>query len=273
MPEREDGHTLLTVDYKEDSQSLLPRSSDSTEAEGYIYERPGHPSKKGRYWHIVHLLLLYLIIIVATTTLAAQSYRKSISDPSLAVYSPAQGAVTYKTMALTPSKYHGPPTPERNDMWRDLHHRGVVTGVSPEEARGLLNDTFVLKNGDHTIQLEVFHQLHCLDTIRLTLYSAQYPAFSPYGADGKPKEEAFTHLDHCVDRLLQGIMCASNIGVAAITKRPGVPKESTPIEQRLRIDPQPRMTCRSFEEVQQWAFDREVKGWQTAEEGGLKLVE
>ncbi|KAI3319116.1 hypothetical protein HD806DRAFT_525732 [Xylariaceae sp. AK1471] len=273
MHEGEGRNVTPAVGSREDSQSLLPRSSDSTEAESYIYERPNHLNHTKRYWYIVHLLLLYSIIIATTTALVVRGSRKS-KDPSLASYSPAQRAVTYKTITLTPSKYQGPPTPERNDMWRDLHHRGVVTRVSPEEARGLLvNNSFVLKNGDHTIELEMFHQLHCLDTIRFTLYSAEYPAFSPYGADGKPKNETFTHLDHCVDRLLQGIMCASNIGAAAIVKDAGAFKEGVPFEQRLKIDPQPIMTCRNFEEVQQWAFDREVKGWQTAEEGGIKLVE
>ncbi|KAI8954444.1 hypothetical protein F4801DRAFT_533216 [Xylaria longipes] len=260
------------IDLKEDKKSLLSRSTDSTEVEGYTYNLRDHRDYKKRYWHILHLFILYAVIIGTSITLVVM--RLKGKDPTLAIYSPAESAVSYRTTTFSTTEYAGPPTAKRNKMWRDLYHRGVVTRVSREEARKLTaNETFELPDGEHLINLEMFHQLHCLDTIRHTLYTRDFPKFSPYDENGNPKKEIFGHLQHCVDRLLQGIMCASNTAASVWQKEAGIPYEGAPFEEWLMLYHRTPTTCRSFEDVQQWAFQRELKGWEVRDHGeGIKMI-
>jgi hypothetical protein len=103
--------------------------------------------------------------------------------PALA---PAEVAVTYETYTFDSTEYAGPPTPEMDQKWHELYHRklsfldiiylasqeeltilihqdGVATRVSREEMMKITqNDTYELPNGEHLINLEMFHQLHCL---------------------------------------------------------------------------------------------------------------
>ncbi|KAI1195938.1 hypothetical protein F5X97DRAFT_345210 [Nemania serpens] len=231
---------------QDDKKSLLSRSTDSAEVEGYTYELRDRRNYKNRYWHALHLLILYMLVIGTSTALVVMSYK--VKDPTLAVYSPAESAVSYKTTILTYTDYAGPPTAERNKMWNDLHRRGVVTRISREEARK--------------------------DTIRQTLYTQDFPGFSPYDSNGNPKEEVFEHLDHCVDRILQGIMCASNTAPSMWHKKTGSPHEGAPVEEWLKLSHHHTLaTCRNFEEIQQWAFEREQKGWELRDEGsGIKMI-
>lgn len=80
----------------------------------------------------------------------------------------------------------------------------------------------------------------------------------------------------CLDRLRQGVMCASNVGVQAWKKIAGVPDyDGAHFEEWISLDMAQTTTCRDFEAVQEWAFSRELKGTQIREHGqlGLKLPE
>lgn len=65
----------------------------------------------------------------------------------------------------------------------------------------------------------------------------------------------------CVDRLRQGILCASNVGVSVWKRRPDTPAVGDTFEERLAIDMRSTTTCREFDRIKEWAFDREVKDW------------
>ncbi|KAI1113166.1 hypothetical protein F5Y14DRAFT_452230 [Nemania sp. NC0429] len=273
MPDGDSQDVMSDNNLQDDKKSLLSRSTDSAEVEGYAYELRDRRNYKNRYWHALHLFVLYALVIGTSTALIVMSYK--LKDPTLAVYSPAESAVSYRRTVLSYTKYAGPPTAERNKMWDNLHHRGVVTRISREEARKVTsNDTFELPDGEHLFQLEMFHQLHCLDTIRQTLYTQDFPGFSPYDSDGNPKKEVFEHLDHCVDRLLQGIMCASNTAPSMWHKETGTPREGAPVEEWLKLSHHHTLaTCRNFKDIQQWAFEREQKGWEIRDHGaGIKMI-
>ncbi|KAI0973735.1 hypothetical protein F4678DRAFT_408770 [Xylaria arbuscula] len=264
------------IDLKEDKKSLLSRSTDSTEVQDFMYDlREQRSRKKKKYWHIAHLSALYLFSLGAAIALVVMSYRpKFHHDPSLAIYSPAEVAVSYETYTFDSTEYAGPPTPEMNERWRNLYHHGVATRVSREEMRKITtNDTYELPNGEHLINLEMFHQLHCLDIIRHAVYSRDYPGFFPYDANGDPIENLFGHFQHCIDRLLHGITCASNTAPSVWERRAGMAHEGAPFEEYINLNHQTPTTCRNFEAVQQWAFKRELLNWESREGGaGIKMI-
>lgn len=88
------------------------------------------------------------------------------------------------------SPFQGPPNDERDTLWDELYRRnqalfkklqthannGVDTSatiIAAEDAKKLANRTMIVPgtNGDGIIQLEVFHQLHCL--VRMLLIKAR----------------------------------------------------------------------------------------------------
>jgi hypothetical protein len=57
--------------------------------------------------------------------------------------------------------------------------------VSEEDAKRLPYPTMpVMGTNDYLVQLEVFHQLHCLNDIRKAFYPERYPGKWRYDDDG-----------------------------------------------------------------------------------------
>jgi len=66
------------------------------------------------------------------------------------------------------------------------------SSITPHEASKLPNKTVKIpgQENQYLIQLEVFHQIHCLDLIRKALYVPKVERYSPHfkdyiGPDGK----------------------------------------------------------------------------------------
>lgn len=67
--------------------------------------------------------------------------------------------------------YAGPPTPERNEKWKDLYDIGE-TRLSKFEASRIHNKTAAARpssDEDYPIILNVFHDLHCLVRISFAI--------------------------------------------------------------------------------------------------------
>ena len=111
------------------------------------------------------------------------------------------------------------PNPEADSVWEDyelvrpvrLTKSQVIqmgkdpAGVSKydDEDWGFGDDAYV---GD----LDVFHQLHCLNTLRQYVY-ADYYNITALNA-GDENSLMAVHVNHCVDILLQEIQCSGNVG-------------------------------------------------------------
>jgi hypothetical protein len=57
--------------------------------------------------------------------------------------------------------------------------------------------------------LDVMHQLHCVDLLRRTAYSAYYNETPPLRTTGRPRIAEY-HVNHCVDLLVQQLTCSAN---------------------------------------------------------------
>lgn len=103
-----------------------------------------------------------------------------------------------------------------------------MTRISYEEALQLPNKTSPeapYEGSGYLIVLNVFHNLHCLDSIRKTLYYFADPKWTaednPYihMGDGHidsmlqaiGQNMGITHVDHCIDALRQHQMCSVDI--------------------------------------------------------------
>ena len=126
---------------------------------------------------------------------------------------------------------------------------------------------------DYLIQLDVFHQLHCLNEIRKGLYPDAYSQKWQKNEDGSIDytTEQFEHwgkssilvehethsnssgtLEHCIDTLRQTIMCHADV---------------TPLPWRVEDPPTSRLTprlatthvCRNFTKIQNWAIEHNLR--------------
>jgi len=112
------------------------------------------------------------------------------------------------------SPYQGTPTDELDQMWDDLYAGTARTLIDETVASKLPNKTVKLETGKHAgkymVQLEVFHQLHCLvrlhaclsyfdlsnakqNGLRKSLYPDRFPDDSVTDADGKVIQAAVLH--------------------------------------------------------------------------------
>ncbi len=120
----------------------------------------------------------------------------------------------------------------------------------------------------YIVILNVFHDLHCLHSLRKVLYyfadddwNSTYNPFSLHGSGAgalkawakgshHPQEFDMWHLDHCIDALRQSIMCTGDI-------TPNVWQYSPKVQQV-----RPRSTalheCRNFDKIKQWGREHDA---------------
>ncbi|KAJ7596521.1 hypothetical protein C8J56DRAFT_1158593 [Mycena floridula] len=161
-------------------------------------------------------------------------------------YSPAQDVVSYQLRLLDTSfankirPYQGTPSEELDERWFNLY-KDTSIAISQAQADHLTNKTSPApgQEGKYLITLSMFHQLHCLNLLRKSLYPEYYP-----------KTEV-DHLDHCVDTLREAVTCTSDV---------------TPLVwawNDTRNKPEPQFNafhvCRDFPAIQEWAHENRLE--------------
>jgi hypothetical protein len=96
-------------------------------------------------------------------------------------------------------------------------------------------------DGQTVLQVDVFHQLHCLERIRGEIISAKYLyQLNP----NRTADNPFTkHTFHCIDYLRQALICQSDMTLVST-------------DNDLEFDHAPPRQCRDFDAVRQWVMDR-----------------
>ncbi|MCJ1425929.1 hypothetical protein MMC29_003830 [Sticta canariensis] len=205
-------------------------------------------------------------------------------DASLNDFTPALEAVKYKDTTLQnkfdqPSIYRGPPTLERERAWLDLWDHAAIS--FPESKLPLLNKSSSTQSfrrlpaslgGGVSALPDVFHQLHCLDTIRqyTWLLAGNYGS-SPTTIAGEPKQHPFLpippvfdgtsdvanrmHADHCIETLRKTLMCHADVTPLLILK-----DDSNPIGDRPDFNLHQK--CRDWDAIRDWT----TRNWVTGRE-------
>lgn len=112
-----------------------------------------------------------------TVSLNLETGPSSIRDVDL-VPAPAHTAIEYEDIVFTSglgrielSEYQGHPNPVNDAAWSSLYNFGI-SRIPIDDARLIANRTVPIPDdpeGYYAIGLDVFHQLHCLNMIRLRL--------------------------------------------------------------------------------------------------------
>ncbi|KAI4157982.1 MAG: hypothetical protein LQ342_007842 [Letrouitia transgressa] len=115
--------------------------------------------------------------------------------------------------------------------------------IGDAQAKRLPNKTIPLPyTSRHLVGLDVFHQLHCLNTLRKRLRPERYDG---KGDSGKTKDVAtgMKHWDHCVESLRQSLLCSADLSAVSWHWSK---------EQGWRTGTNEHV-CRKWENVMMWA--------------------
>lgn len=85
----------------------------------------------------------------------------------------------------------------------------IRLGKDPETAVKLDSETWGLGDDAYATALDIYHQLHCVNTLRQIAYGTYYNVQmgNPDGINATLRE---MHINHCVDILMQAIQCSGN---------------------------------------------------------------
>lgn len=150
--------------------------------------------------------------------------------------------------------YIGEPSPAIDAAWHDLLHAQYMA-LEAEEVEQIpaAHRENIWYDGEHNfMELSVFHNLHCLNELRLALDDDDDDEDDDAGSGAGDKNwmhQGRAHLDHCVDQIRQALMCHADL-----TPVPMMPVEGGP--EGLIIGNGEVHTCRDFDAIWAWVEER-----------------
>ncbi|KXS94506.1 hypothetical protein AC578_8335 [Pseudocercospora eumusae] len=157
------------------------------------------------------------------------------------------------------SLYRGVPTPEKDAAWRELWDHGHIgiprwelyrlnKSIEFDDPRQHWAEAWPETGGGVETRLQVFHDLHCLDYIRMYTYLWSYNEETlPRNFRNKTDTMIRTHVDHCIDGLRAALMCYSDVG-------PVLYSEIDVGEGKFFGEPDGSSLhrCRNFDKIRSW---------------------
>jgi hypothetical protein len=128
-------------------------------------------------------------------------------------------------------------------FWRNVtfdRNNGLVSlPLTYVHAQNLTPSGLPSEPGHSVFQVDVFHQLHCLERIRTDIVSA--PFLYKLNPNRTEYHEYSQHVLHCVDYLRQAVMCTADMTLVSTNND-------------LEFDRSPARQCRDFEAVTGWVM-------------------
>lgn len=124
-------------------------------------------------------------------------------------------------------------------------------GKNPNTAFKLEDSDWGFGDDAYAANLDIYHQLHILNTLREIAYGNYYNAST---ANAHSEEIYEVHLNHCVDIIMQALQCSGNVNLVTLHW------------QETQPDPMPDFSinrqCVSFDRLTEWdkenSADRQV---------------
>ncbi|KAJ9134414.1 Tat pathway signal sequence [Pleurostoma richardsiae] len=228
----------------------------------------GRIQQATRHWvWLIHAVLLSLSMTLFTLSFCERTARPSdlTVTRQFSSYSPVAPVVEYNTVRynLTPL-VEGPFVgfgPKVDEAWDSISEMGDQM-ISEEELDrlGLPRNSLKIKHPKTGVEgyraaVEVFHQLHCLNLLRMRIHKDYY--INIYSDIQEEEEGLQAHVDHCIETLRINLMCTSDIGIFTFREYPEYGYE----EGDFWPDFSTLHTCRNFDGIHKWAVDN-VVSWE-----------
>ncbi|KAK7044215.1 hypothetical protein VNI00_007937 [Paramarasmius palmivorus] len=225
---------------------------DGVEAIAAEKQLPKGKFKKYAPSYRVLVILVVLQFILLLLCVASIFFRKPPAGSELGrvLYSPALEVVEPQIKVFHVgfpgdlSPFQIPSSPELDEAWEDLYQFGI-SKITKDQAMLLPNKTWPIPGDEehYVAELDVFHNLHCLNMVRKALDPAYYTDWNI--AENK---ESAKHVSHCLDWVRQSIMCHADTSVIVWQW------EDWANETIVKGDV--AHTCRNFEKIRDWAKER-----------------
>ncbi|KAI1422340.1 hypothetical protein F5Y12DRAFT_763109 [Xylaria sp. FL1777] len=169
------------------------------------------------------------IILFGTMWYRQSSPVKNAELRSTSIYSPVYDSIDLGLHEIQvngtlyppkqPSIARQMPNPEADRVWEDYERvrplrltksQLIRMGKDPSKVSKYEDTDWGFGDDAYVGDLDVFHQLHCLNTLRQYAY-ADYYHMTAINASDENSLMAL-HVNHCVDILLQEIQCSGNAG-------------------------------------------------------------
>lgn len=213
--------------------SLVSESEKATLCEDAGFELADRCRRLQRY--ASYLLATLVLSFLISIALIAIVFTRGVSDltctAQLSGYSPVLSAVEYEELNfdndfLHQTPYRGPPTNHMEREWERLWNHDLMA-IPMEEFRYLNKSADALyleAPGGLAANLEVFHQLHCLNLIRQYTWKDYYDLHpdevqKPTDISRDTETGLRVHVDHCIETLRLSLMCHGDVTPFLIVKR------------------------------------------------------
>ncbi|KAH8888127.1 hypothetical protein GQ53DRAFT_826684 [Thozetella sp. PMI_491] len=207
---------------------------------------------------IVLLACLSLFAAIGTGWMAAGAFSGRSIDPLLQVYFEYLPVQFNRSRGEDKTPFQGWPTDEIDRTWADSYISGMLSTVDGKTAELLPEKTERLpvegREDEFVVTLDVFHQMHCLDVVRMALYRDRYDKHF-YFPNGTVDYCKWLHVDHCIDQVRQALICSADVSVVYFAW--------SDVVQGLRPRVDNKHTCRNYAKILDWAKGRGVdeKHW------------
>jgi hypothetical protein len=146
--------------------------------------------------------------------------------------------------------YRQPPSPEVDAAWEKISVLGAI-GITEQDVKRVGKDPSIsvtapgsweLGEKNYLAYVDVFHQIHCLDTLRKAAHYDYYHR-GTFGVEG-PTNGYWAHVQHCTYMLLQTLQCHADVDVFTYTWVEG--------QDHPYPDFSANHQCRDFDAVWEW---------------------
>ncbi|KAF1988328.1 hypothetical protein K402DRAFT_328891 [Aulographum hederae CBS 113979] len=164
------------------------------------------------------------------------------------------------------NRYFGLPSEEIDEAWEDLM-RGEYSVLTPSEAHPFIQSSNLRPfhhDGKYHFEPSVFHNLHCLNAVRMHIDSAYYKTNKHSHLHQLKNQPNFQriHIDHCLDQIRQALMCAGDMTPTPMYTWPGF---------GIALGRSAAHSCRKWESIREW-YDGRAKEMGAVEEDGSSSI-
>ncbi|KAI8632036.1 hypothetical protein F5Y19DRAFT_422920 [Xylariaceae sp. FL1651] len=234
------GSSLVSTRYSDE----CPRSSQDChgtqdqESIGFLDELHLKRIRKGSVWQtkscfititLVNIILLSVSVMLLGTWYHERFLAKNSELRRVSTYSPVYDLLDLGLHTIQvngtllppeePSISRQMPNAAADIVWEDYEKvrpipltrsQIVRMGKDPTNVAKFEHELWGLGDDAYVGDLDVFHQLHCLNSLRKFAYAGYYNKTAIDAADGS--SWGAVHINHCVDILMQTIQCLGNVG-------------------------------------------------------------
>ncbi|RYC60887.1 hypothetical protein CHU98_g5324 [Xylaria longipes] len=155
--------------------------------------------------------------------------------------------------------YRLPPSPAVDEAWDRITRVNLIS-ISENEIRKLGKDpSLTIQSpeswwskswgGGYMGQIDVFHQIHCLNMLRQGLIiNYNYYWGKKYGLT--PPVQFGVHLNHCLATILENLMCHADVDIVTFNWRESQNEPFPDFEIRKQ--------CRDFEAIVDWQREKKL---------------